>query len=204
MPFIPAENVVKLEAVLIYGGQYCENVYNYQLEVAPTAEIMEDLAAAFKASWNTNFKPAVPATCSLVMIRCTDLSSESGPAIEYTTGLPIVGTQGNPQLPNNVTFVVKWTTALRGRSYRGRTYHVGLAEDQVVGNSLGTGYDVTFGAIYADLISLFADVYPAQLVVLSRYHNNAPRSSCVATPVLSAYVDTTLDSQRRRLPGRGN
>lgn len=204
MALPPVDKVARLEAIFLQDGQRCENVHHFWFETIPTEANLLGLAAAYKAFWNTNLKTAVPAAVSLVMIRVTGLTNPDDPAFEYTTGLPLQGTQGNTKLPNNVTVVVKWTTAYRGRSFRGRTYHIGLANDQVSGSSLASGYSASFQTIYSNLLSLDADGATATLVVVSYYAGNALRTIPVATPVVSCTVNTALDSQRRRLPERGN
>ena len=44
---------------------------------------------------------------------------------------------------------------------------------------------------------------PWSMVVVSRYENNAPRAEGIATLVDRLSSDGVIDSQRRRLPGRG-
>jgi len=49
-----------------------------------------------------------------------------------------------------------------------------------------------------------ADGLGADWVVVSRFHDNAPRTAGVVSFINAAtVVDATVDSQRRRLPGRG-
>lgn len=122
--------------------------------------------------------------------------------MEDATGLPLAGTGGSVQLPNNVTLCIKWTTENRGRSFRGRTYHVGLTESQVTDNevvAVAMGqFTTAYGALLTDLATAG---WP--LVIASRYANNQPRITGVATLVTGFSIDPFIDSQRRRLPGRG-
>ncbi len=204
MAFIPAPNTAQIDMVFMYNGQRCENVYHVQQETPYDQTSLAVLAALFKNWWDTDMRPLCPNTLGLVLIVARSLESESAPTIEYSSGLPIAGaitTVG--QLPNNVTVAVKWTTALRGRSYRGRTFHLGLRDDMVTGNTVDPTALTALQGGYQGLIDDL-DGLPGDLVVVSRYHNNAPRVTAVVTPVQGFSIDSTVDSQRRRLPGRGS
>jgi hypothetical protein len=149
-------------------------------------------------------KAFMPNTGGLVLVSVRDLTTESGLAIERTTGLPLIGTNASPQLPNNVTVAVKWSTGFAGRSFRGRTYHIGMPENSTVSNQVSAGPLADLNTAYAALIG----VPPATdasmtLVVVSKFHANAPRLAGVTTPILARSINPTIDSQRRRLPERG-
>ena len=86
---------------------------------------------------------------------------------------------------------------------RGRNYIVGLAEDVVSGNSVTPGFAAAVTAAYTALITA-TGAGPWLWVVVSRYSNGAPRSQGLAQAVNAALLtDTNIDSQRRRLSGRG-
>lgn len=202
MPFIPAERCAMLELVFTYDGQICENTLYFVDDVGWTVLKMNSLAAALKTWWDTNIKANVPPTLSLDLIRVTDLTTQTSPGIEYSTGLPLAGTSGGAQLPNNVTGSVTFLTDQRGRSFRGRNYVLGLMEVQVTGNLLSSGIVAVWEAAYEDLIAL-AVTLDHVWVVLSRFSLKAPRAAGVMTPVTGARMNNVVDSQRRRLPGRG-
>jgi hypothetical protein len=75
----------------------------------------------------------------------------------------------------------------------------------VTGNTLNAGYASDFVIAYNDLLP--GGVFEPdgwRWVVLSRYTAGAPRAAGVAFAVTRAlFTDLTVDSQRRRLPGRG-
>jgi hypothetical protein len=164
---------------------------------------MNSLAATFKTWWDSNIKAIFTHHSNLAEIRVTDLTTQSSPGITYVTGLPISGTHstGTPE-PNNVTAVISWRTALRGRSYRGRTYIPGLSSDQVDGNSLVSGFVTSLQAAGNALITAIP-TSEHRLVVCSKFSNNAPREYGITTDIVSCRVDTYVDSMRRRLAGRG-
>lgn len=204
MPFVPAPNCASVELIYTSNGQRCENVFNVS-QASPFDQVsLAVLAALFKDWFNTELKMDLPGTVTLDLIVAKALDSESAPAIEFSTGLPIAGNMGAwNQLPNNVTVAVRWSTELRGRSYRGRTYHIALSEEQVSGNTVDQVFATAILGRYEQLLDDL-DGLNADLVVLSRFHNGAERTTAVATPINRVSLDRTIDSQRRRLPGRGS
>lgn len=203
MPFIPVPNVVKLEAIFNFNDQICENVHHYQKDVAWDVSTMQNLASEYIQAWNTLMKPNMTNEVELVNMRVTDLTTQFSNGIEYQTGLPLAGSSVAPASPNNVTISVTWLTALRGRSFRGRTYHIGIKESDVGQNEITTtfaGYMAAFyGALFTSVPSTGED-----MVVVSYREGNAWRTEGLATPIIGLSIDRTVDSQRRRLPGRGN
>jgi len=105
-------------------------------------------------------------------------------------------------VPNNVAVVVKWITANRGRSYRGRTYHLGIPQGSVTGSVLTTGYRTSLVQAYSNFV-LLGTTPTWTLSVASRYSNGQPRTNGVITPINALSINPTVDSQRRRLPERG-
>lgn len=202
MAYIPVANVVAVEMLFDSDSQIVENVYHWHFSVNPGITEMATLAAAHKTWWDTNIKAKVNPNTSLILIRTTNLTTQSSPRTEYNTGLPIDGTNANGAMPNNVTVVVKWITEQRGRSFRGRTYHIGLTEDVVTLNSVTTAAVTALVTAYTALMNLTMTPQP-EMVVVSRFTNNAPRATGIFTNIVGLSIDPTVDSQRRRLPGRG-
>lgn len=201
--FIPFNNTIKLEAVYVYDSQYVENVHYFIVDETPNVDTAISLAAAYKDWWNTRLKAAMPNNLSLTMIKASVMENENDPAVEYTDGLPLVGAIGATTLPNNCTIAVRWTTAFRGRSYQGRTYHIGIKNSDCGASRITGAFQTTLLTAYQDLMVLTVDVGPAVLGVASRVSHGAPRDTGVITPVSNVFIDTVIDSQRRRLPGRG-
>jgi hypothetical protein len=138
----------------------------------------------------------------LIKVLARDLTVQNGLSLESTSSLPITGTNSNAGCSNNVTLAVKWQTGYAGRSYRGRTYFIGLTENNVTGDTVAGAYASGLQGAFEQLMSDL-DGAGFGMGVLSRYHNNAPRTAGVLTPITSVSVDTVIDSQRRRLQGRG-
>lgn len=201
-PFIPFANCCKLEMVHLQFGQYVENVYHFRrTEGAIGTEDMATLAAFMKGWFTSNHAPLINNDVSLVLIRAKDLTTQFSPGIEYSTGLPAAGVGTGHSEPSNVTLAVKLSTGLSGRSYRGRVYFIGLpagaaTADQVDG--------VTVAAIKSAWQNLQSTL-PAgwEWVVASSMENLTWRTTGVMTTITGIAVDPFVDSQRRRLVGRG-
>jgi len=202
MSFIPFNNTVQLESVYRWEGQIVENVFNYQTNTVPTAGNMDALAAVWRGLWELYIRPLQSSAVQLQSIKVTSLHAQNGPAIEYTTGLPLSGQGTSAAVPNNVAVVVKWITANRGRSYRGRTYHLGIPQGSVTGSVLTTGYRTSLVQAYSNFV-LLGTTPTWTLSVASRYSNGQPRTNGVITPINALSINPTVDSQRRRLPERG-
>jgi len=202
-PYIPAADTAEVRLIYDTAGGIAENVINFRKSGGWTLGDLSDLAAAVEDSWETNISPIVAETITLRETVATDISSEHGGQVTDVGG--ISGGQGNPVLPNNVTFVVSFRTASRGRSYRGRLYHVGITENFVTLDSLG---DSNAAAFQADYENFFADIVTAvagaEHVIVSRCQSGVWLTVAEVTPVTSYFVDSTIDSQRRRLAGRGS
>jgi hypothetical protein len=203
MPFIPVLGIVQAELVYLWQGQFVQNVLHYDTPGATTITEMEELGDLLVDWFDVQLQPQVTSQLSLVEVKLTDLTSEFGPVVEWTTGLPIVGTNIGQTMPNNVAIVMTKRTVFRGKSFRGRIYHPGLVEAQVTNNQLVPATQTLLLTNYNALVELEGAGGLYTLQVVSRYTNNAPREIGVATPVISITTDGFIDSQRRRLPGRG-
>ena len=205
MEYIPVPNCAQLEFIYDWGGQRCMNVLHYVKETPWNAASLLELCQETGALWTATFPTRLPATLLLVTIKATDLASETGPVVNHQAGLPIAGSSVSPSLPNNVALVITKRTAQRGRSFRGRIFHPGLTEAAVVGNQVPPASVTDLVNIWSSLltIDLPISLEDAVMVVVSRFAEGQPRVTGVTTFVTNLTSDGTVDSQRRRLPGRG-
>jgi len=204
MAFVAIPQAAEAKLFFTYQGQRCMNVLGFRRPDAFDAAELTDLAADLVVWWSGNLQPISTDDLTLRAIVCTALDSEEAPSIEYTTTLPVTGSLVEESLPNNVTLAIKFSTAERGRSGRGRNYLMGLQKDQEGANLINSTYANQFVDAYLQLLA--EDVLPAgtQWAVLSRFADNAPRDPGVASLVTGvSLTDYVCDSQRRRLPGRG-
>jgi hypothetical protein len=200
MAFIPAPGVAQVEIRASYFGIFVENVFNFTTGEDPATEsVLVDLAAQVASSWTANLMPELNISYTLREIFAFDLSVQSGAQATDTTVLGQAGGVNQAGMPGNVAFCVSKRTGLRGRSFRGRTYFVGLSEPDVASNIL----DATRAGNLVDGLEAFrSDLISAgfQMVIVSRASNGAPRVTAVSTPVVAVLaVDNRVDTQRRRL-----
>lgn len=211
MPFIPVANTVEVELRMTLDDQKIENTLYFESANAPVFADMALLASNIVIWWDTSIAPLLPVDVVLREVVVTDLTSATGPQYSSALDGSNAGTLGQPALPNNVTLAVSFRTALRGRSFRGRNYVPALTEGQVVNNTVNSSVLLDYTNAYNAIITEVAPSDgPWTWVIVSRYSGvdsegkPIPRVAGVTTPVQAAViVDATIDSMRRRLPGRG-
>lgn len=203
MPFVPLPNTIKVEMCYSQDSQKVENVFHVRTPNPINESELDSVHGLFYTWYSQYLQPYQSNTLLATRYILTDASQQYGIGKEYAPGVVNSGAvSSSPALPNHVSLAIKWNTGLRGRSYRGRTYHLGLVEADVVGNNV---ISVTLANIidnYEAILSIL-DAQGYTLVVASKFQGNAPRTTGVTTPILTVTSDGTVDSQRRRLPGRG-
>lgn len=204
MAFIHAPNVGEFRINQRYIGQEVQNtLYFRPVGTVMGAAWLTSFAGELAAWWQARIAPNVGAGLSLNNVTGVDLTTDSGPVGIYTPTSPVEGTKPGNALPGNVTWCVTFKSPKRGRSYRGRNYIAGLVDSTVTGNTLDIVTANAFRDGYAALLDVpFSDA--GEWVLVSRYHDKAPRAVADVVGVNAVgYHDLFLDSQRRRLPGRG-
>ena len=207
MSFIPVPNTV--EAVLTYRNSVnqnvAKNVYNFhkQTGLVQPADLIA-LRDALVTWENDNADSSRSNQVSLTHVYLRELTTESGFVLDYTLPIPVVGTIANPVMPMNVSYAVKHTTGLAGRSFRGRSYWIGLSEADVAGDFVTQARSAAIVTAYDELRTDILAATGFEFVVVSRYADGLPRVTGVFTPIVdSSVVDLRVDTQRRRLVGEG-
>jgi|ERR1051326_1155131 hypothetical protein len=200
MPFQPIDSTWQMRVVghSAFGGAI-ENVFGFLL--ADDTTLTQAITDAFSAALATAYLHLVGAMhngSGYDRVVITDLRTEGAP--EFTSvagGFPIHGTDSGGPLPWQTAAVVTWRTALRGKSFRGRTYLGGFTE------SFSDGRDVSSTLISAiedwrdDMLSGI-DGSIGSLAVTSRQHNKEPRLIGISTAITSGEVNPFWGTQRRR------
>lgn len=204
MAFIPVPETVRVEMRYNYVSQQVENTLYFKCNTGINTSKMQDLGEYLITDWNTNVKTGSPDSLRLREVYIIDLTTAVAPAVTVTTGLPSDGAANIQSAPNNVSLTCSFRTFGRGRSSRGRNYLLGVREDEVANNVV----DATFKNRWSEFFNDITDPFPLSddwtWSVVSLIENKAPRSEGLVQQVLThVYVDSTVDSQRRRLPGRG-
>ena len=165
-------------------------------DIAELADEVGDWAAA---SW-------VPNLCTgyqLLEVHVRGLES----AIDYEASqdfLDTFGVAGATPLPNNVTISIKRQSEFTGRAARGRIFVPGLAEEQLsdANTMSGESAEAMITSLY-DLNTVL-DGLGWVAVIVHRKSDGVAITPALTYPIVTYnFVDLTLDSMRRRLPGRG-
>lgn len=165
-----------------------------------TALTMNNLIDAYKTWESTSGFGWRNLNTALERVTVSDLTTQNGLVVDRAIVPAINGTVAGETCPNNVTIAVGLRTGLRGRSFRGRIYHIGFATSMTSLNQILPTDLPGFITNYSGLLTLgVAPIFHLQ--VLSYQTNLLVNNPAVATPVTGITVDVNLDSQRRRLPG---
>lgn len=189
------------------GDAKCESTFYVEDN---TDAIFSSVPAFTTQVWNAWVTNVVPQLASEVI--------SNGVIFEDQRTLPYVGaffpqaataggqTTGTDSKPNQTSFAVKRLTSGLGRSNRGRLYWPIWSNTNFVGqNAIDSTYaNAIVAALTAFQAAVEGGALPCLMGVVSKQTAGAPRLFGQFTQISSwAYSDLTLDSQRRRLPGRG-
>jgi hypothetical protein len=117
-------------------------------------------------------------------------------AYDLAVSPPSPGTSAGQSIPANATLTMSWRTGRAGRKERGRNYIPGLPFTAVNANDTVTS---VFLSALATAAGQFVSGVWSNGVVPAIFH----RFDHSYTPVNSYVLENVVDSQRRRLPGRG-
>jgi len=121
------------------------------------------------------------------------------------------GAIAGESLPSHHCVLLNLKTATRGRYAQGRKFYSPIAEADHEDDVMDASGIALWAAVRTGILAAYNGLAGAVVsddwehVVISRFADNAPRVAGVATPVTSyVFADNFVDSQRRRLTGRGN
>lgn len=203
MAFVPVPNTVQVEAIYEWNGETVENVFYVESTAAWSESGISDILELIRDIIGQDLLPTLSSAIQLVRLVGTLLTAVDSISVVLNVSPPMSGEVVAESLPNNVAYTITFLTAQRGRSFRGRNYVPGLTIDSVVSNNIVAGVRTALLAFYTNLrAAIVSSGY--EMVVVSRISNGVERTTGVTTPITGfTTFDTTVDSQRRRLPGRG-
>jgi hypothetical protein len=129
------------------------------------------------------------------------------PALPLALDLPIVPAEAGTRIgvpeAGNVTVTMSERTGLAGRAFRGRMYVPGISENDSLAND--TISSVLAGLLSTAMQNLITTLFsaPEEMAIFHRPHIPPHPLDNLTTFVTSYVIENILDSQRRRLPGRG-
>lgn len=200
MAFIPVADTAEVVVTYTYpGNKLVKNVYNVrEASIVSWDPTTLNLLLDTFENWITTehfqtYAQQVPCT----NLSARDLTVVDSYVVERAMSTP--GAKASPPLPANVTWAVKAVTGLAGRSFRGRSYFIGLTEADVTDNTVAQAVADSVIDSYNYLMGQLS-FGSRNMVVVSRYTGGAPRVTGVATDITSwQYIDRRVDTQRRRL-----
>lgn len=210
MAFVPVPNTIEVDVIYLLDGQRMENTLYFENPSGWTVGDIITWLDELNTFISSELMPLLTSAIQFIELaaRLLDTASSIGASVSIVP--PVSGGVVGEQLPNNVTYTISFKTGLTGRSFRGRNYVPGLGLDAVNGNSIAAATRTGLLAFYTELKAR-ALTNGTPWVVVSRYSGvnpttgkPIPRAVGVTTEVQSITTyDNTVDSQRRRLPGRG-
>lgn len=203
MAFQPVLNTVSIDVVYTLNGETVQNVFYGELPGGYILLDLQNVAAAIDLAVAANWLPQQPveAVYRFTEVRGLAVVNDIAWTDATSTG---VGGHASPTLPGNVTFSLKKLSGQTGRSARGRTYWIGIPQNQLLAsdeNRLNGTYQLAIEAAVDTIRTTIAAIGLWQPVLVSRFTGGLPRGSGLTFPWASTTsVDNILDTQRGRLP----
>lgn len=204
MAFQPAPNVLQAQIRLTMPGNVlAENVLHF-LKTGYTVADAQDLADAVDGWVGTDLLDVLSTgvTYRETYVKGLGSALDVQATADTNAGAGSVGTSAF--VPNSAAVAVKLMSGLTGRSGRGRVFHPLIAPSQLASQ---VAVDPTAAAAIATVWSNLIDVAATAGFtwgILSRIQEGVPLASAILYPIVNAVVqDLFIDSQRRRLGGRG-
>lgn len=203
MTFQPVPNTFKFALVHNCLNELIVNTFHFSRQGFVTPLDLEDGATLLATAWVNDIMIHLNSNVQFLRVEARGLRQQ----IDITATIPItppVGGGRNQELMAlNVAFCVTHTTGLSGRSARGRTYFGGLDRADVTQNTISQARADGFVTGLTSLRDLM-DNAGWSMVVVNRQTNKVIPPTASTIPVTGfRYADRVVDSQRRRLPGRG-
>lgn len=201
--FIPAIETAKVDFVQLYDGQVVVNSMYFVKDGGWNQADIANLADAAGDAFVANWLPSAVNALTYTLTRATDVDHDNSWQTEDSSHLGAAGGLAHEGLPGGSALVVKQTTGHRGRSFRGRTYFCGLDETQVTRNSVDGSYRNDIVSAVQTTAETIQTAMECTHVVASYCQEGVWLTTAVLTPITDYSADIFVDSQRRRLTGRG-
>lgn len=196
--FIPAPNCALVEVLGNQDGKACEFTCAAEYASGYVLSNLVALAGAVDGWVNTQLLGFLGNNVMYEGVTVRGLESDAD--LRYDLSEPLPGGGPNAAVPAQVACVLTKYTGFTGRSQRGRLYVFGLdesllADTRHITTSAQTNLNTAFAAFITAVIGVGWEP-----VVLSYFHDHAPRVTAQIKPITDLIVrDTRLDTQRRRV-----
>jgi len=204
MAFVPFTATAQASVRHLWLGQEVENNLYFSWEGAAGGMDVANLAGNLLIYWTDNMMPLQSNTTQLLGVYVRSLVDEIAEIAFASPAGTINGGVSGDSCPSNASVAVSFRSGFSGRSSRGRNYWIGLPEGLVSGNVIADSLLNNIRTAYDGMIGDSAITPDARWVIASRQSGGVDRVVGVTYDVASVtYSNNTVDSMRRRLPGRG-
>jgi len=197
------DRLVQANIRFLSNVQRVENVLHFRNTIdSPTPGNMTTLANTIVTRVTADWMPLMNTATTFTEVYVEEYADDVSQSVSVTGG-NVAGSAGALAMPGGSTFVLSFRTEFVGRSRRGRMYTIGMEETHQNGGVVTDTYrNAWLAALNTLRTATLADEW--ELVVASFVSGGLPREEGLVTPVTAVIaVDNFVDSQRRRLRGRG-
>lgn len=203
MAFQKVTDTAEIDHIFTLNNVGVQNVYYAMLVGGYGQGDLQALADVIDAIFLTTFATECPPEVTYMRTEVRGLAVENDLVASQSAGTGN-GTSIGAALPNQVTFSIKKTSGLTGRSARGRTYWIGVPRTEID----NTDENFVLAAFAANVVANI-DFVRTQIatvglwvpVLVSRFSGGAKRTEGVTFPWTgTSNVDLRVDTNRSRLP----
>ncbi len=203
MAFQAVPDTAEIDILYTLNGEVVQNVYYARLPGGYALTDLQAIADIIDLQVHGTWKPQAPAEAIYIRTEVRGLAFEND--LVATQALSTgPGTHSSAALPNQVTFSIKKTSGLTGRSARGRTYWIGVPTNVLQPgneNLVSSTWAVAVVAAIGFFRAVIASVGLWEPVLVSRFTGGAQRPVGVTFPWTGeTFVDQRVDTNRGRLP----
>lgn len=203
MAFQAVPDTAEIDIIFTLNAEIVQNVFYAELPGGYTLVDLQALADKVDLQVQGTWKSQLAPEAIYVRTEVRGLAFENDLVAQQTLSNG-PGVHTGAVLPNQVTFSIKKTSGLTGRSARGRTYWVGVPDNvlQVGNENLVSGvWAAAVVAAVGTLRTAIATVGLWEPVLVSRFTGGLPRATGVTFNwVGETNVDQRVDTLRGRLP----
>jgi len=203
MAFQKVVDCVEIDMIYTYNSVPAQNVFYARLVGGYSQAQIQTLADAVDGAWAATFPGDQPVEVSYVRTEVRGLAVPNDITAQSVVSAG-PGTHTGNALPSQVTFSIKKTSGLTGRSARGRTYWIGIPDNELEGadeNFVKAAYAAQMVADIDFIRSTIEGTGAWEAVLVSRWFENVKRSEGEVFPWTgTTNVDLRVDTNRSRLP----
>jgi len=196
-------NVCKVSLIFARDVREAINTFHVDRAGGWSLADMANLATRVHTWYSTYYKQCIPTNIALQVISLRVYNPVAPLAYDLPISPGEAGTRTGTAEAANVTITMSERTGLAGRAFRGRMYVPGISENDALAND--TASSVLTSLLSTAMAQLIVALFnaPEVMAVFHRPHIPPHVLDNTATQVLTYVIENVLDSQRRRLPGRG-